>query len=71
MVSLGYFRVRTMRFSFSFRCTAFNSYGAAMVGVATAKMPCGPYTYKDSWKPLGADSRDMSLFQDGELLFGG
>lgn len=41
------------------------SYGAAMVGMATAKTPCGPYTYKGSWKPLGADSRDMGLFQDG------
>lgn len=41
------------------------SYGAAMVGVATAKTPCGPFTYKGSWKPLGADSRDEGLFQDG------
>ena len=41
------------------------SYGAAMVGVATAKTPCGPYTYKGSFKPLGADSRDESVFQDG------
>ncbi|KAA1467570.1 Arabinanase/levansucrase/invertase [Dentipellis sp. KUC8613] len=41
-----------------------SNYGAAMVGVATAKSPCGPYTYKSSFKPLGADSRDMSLFQD-------
>jgi hypothetical protein len=41
------------------------SYGAAMVGVATAKTPCGPYTYKSSFKPLGADSRDESIFQDG------
>ena len=42
------------------------SYGAAQVGVATAKTPCGPYTYKASWKPLGADSRDEGLFQDGK-----
>ncbi|PPQ64764.1 LOW QUALITY PROTEIN: hypothetical protein CVT26_002708 [Gymnopilus dilepis] len=41
-----------------------SNYGAAEVGVATAKTPCGPYTYKSSFKPLGADSRDMSLFQD-------
>lgn len=41
------------------------SYGAAQVGVATAKSPCGPYTYKGSWSPLGAESRDMGLFQDG------
>ncbi|EJD54262.1 galactan 1,3-beta-galactosidase [Auricularia subglabra TFB-10046 SS5] len=41
-----------------------SNYGAAQVGVATAKSPCGPYTYKSSFKPLGADSRDMGLFQD-------
>lgn len=41
------------------------SYGAAEVGVATAYDPCGPYTYIGSFKPLGADSRDMGLFQDG------
>lgn len=39
------------------------SYGAAMVGVATASTPSGPYTYKASWQPLGADSRDMGLYQ--------
>ncbi|KAI0637093.1 galactan 1,3-beta-galactosidase [Trametes polyzona] len=43
-----------------------SNYGAAMVGVATAKSPCGPYTYKGSWKPLGADSRDEGLFQDDD-----
>jgi len=43
-----------------------SNYGAAMVGVATAKSPCGPYDYKASWKPLGADSRDMGLFQDND-----
>ena len=49
-------------------CAADNhiSYGAAMVGVATAKTPCGPFTYKGSFKPLGADSRDESIFQDSE-----
>ncbi|TDL17726.1 Arabinanase/levansucrase/invertase [Rickenella mellea] len=41
-----------------------SGYKSAMVGVATAKSPCGPYTYKGSWKPLGKDSRDMGLFQD-------
>ncbi|KAF8588417.1 carbohydrate-binding module family 35 protein [Ramaria rubella] len=43
-----------------------SDYGAAEVGVATAKTPCGPYTYKGSFKPLGADSRDMGLFQDDD-----
>ncbi|KAH8107144.1 glycosyl hydrolase [Cristinia sonorae] len=42
-----------------------SNYGAAMVGVATAKSPCGPYTYKSSFKPLGAESRDEGLFVDG------
>jgi len=42
------------------------SYGAAQVGVATAKSPCGPYTYKSSFSPLGAQSRDMGLYQDGD-----
>ncbi|KAL0581378.1 hypothetical protein V5O48_000642 [Marasmius crinis-equi] len=41
-------------------------YGSAMVGVATSKTPCGPYSYKGSWKPLGAESRDMGLFQDDD-----
>jgi hypothetical protein len=43
-----------------------SDYGVAMVGVATAKTPCGPYTYKGSWNPLGAESRDMSIFQDDD-----
>lgn len=43
-----------------------SNYGAAMVGVATAKSPCGPYTFKGSFKPLGADSRDEGLFQDDD-----
>ncbi|KAL5495549.1 hypothetical protein ACEPAI_1012 [Sanghuangporus weigelae] len=46
--------------------TSNKSYGAAMVGMATAETPCGPYAYKGSWKPLGADSRDMGLFVDSE-----
>ena len=26
----------------------------------------GPYAYKGSWKPFGADSRDMGLFVDSK-----
>ena len=48
--------------------TRMCSYGAAMVGVATAKSPCGPYTYKSSFKPLGAESRDEGVFQDGMIF---
>lgn len=47
--------------------TLYTSYGAAQVGVATAQSPCGPYTYKSSFRPLGAESRDMGLYQDGKL----
>lgn len=43
-----------------------SNYGAAMVGVATASSPCGPYSYKGSWQPLGAQSRDMGVFQDDD-----
>ncbi|TFK40885.1 glycosyl hydrolase [Crucibulum laeve] len=43
-----------------------SNYGAAQVGVATAKSPCGPYTFKSSFKPLGAESRDMGLYQDDD-----
>ncbi|KAF9258587.1 galactan 1,3-beta-galactosidase [Marasmius fiardii PR-910] len=43
-----------------------SNYGSAMVGVATSKTPCGPYAYKGSWRPLGAESRDMGLFQDDD-----
>ncbi|KAF9458757.1 galactan 1,3-beta-galactosidase [Collybia nuda] len=41
-----------------------SNYGSAQVGVATSKTPCGPYTFKSSFRPLGAESRDMGLFQD-------
>jgi hypothetical protein len=43
-----------------------SNYGAAEVGVATASSPCGPYTYISSFKPFGADSRDMGLYQDDD-----
>jgi glycosyl hydrolase family 43/ricin-type beta-trefoil lectin protein len=40
------------------------SYGEAKVGVATSSTPCGPYTYRGSFQPLGHQSRDLGLFQD-------
>ncbi|MFJ1709839.1 family 43 glycosylhydrolase [Kitasatospora sp. NPDC088346] len=40
------------------------SYAEAKVGVATSPTPCGPYTYKGSFRPLNNVSRDMGLFQD-------
>ncbi|KAF9056450.1 galactan 1,3-beta-galactosidase [Panaeolus papilionaceus] len=43
-----------------------SNYGAAQVGVATARSPCGPYSYRSSFQPLGAQSRDMGLYQDDD-----
>ncbi|KAF9535739.1 galactan 1,3-beta-galactosidase [Crepidotus variabilis] len=43
-----------------------SNYGAAQVGVATAKTPCGPYSFKSSFQPLGAQSRDMGIYQDDD-----
>ncbi|MFF0079198.1 RICIN domain-containing protein [Streptomyces canus] len=39
-------------------------YSEAKVGVATSSTPCGPYTYRGSFRPLGNLSRDLGLFQD-------
>ena len=41
-----------------------SSYGEAKVGVATSTTPCGAYTYRGSFQPLGYQSRDIGLFQD-------
>ncbi|CAG7645857.1 RICIN domain-containing protein [Actinacidiphila bryophytorum] len=41
-----------------------SSYGEAKVGVATSSSPCGPYSYRGSFQPLGQQSRDIGLFQD-------
>ena len=40
------------------------SYSDQRVGVATSPTPCGPYTYRGSFQPLGNQSRDIGLFQD-------
>lgn len=42
------------------------SYGDAKVGVATSSTPCGPYSYRGSFRPLGFQSRDLGLFQDDD-----
>jgi len=42
------------------------SYGEAKVGVATSATPCGAYTYRGSFQPLGFQSRDIGLFQDSD-----
>src|SRR5262245_3946225 len=40
-------------------------YSEARVAVATASNVEGPYTYQGSFRPLGYDSRDMTVFNDG------
>ncbi|MEV4049914.1 RICIN domain-containing protein [Amycolatopsis sp. NPDC049688] len=40
------------------------SYSEQRVGVATSPTPCGPYSYRGSFQPLGNQSRDIGLYQD-------
>jgi len=42
-----------------------SSYADRKAGVATCSSVCGSYTYQGSVKPLGHDSLDDTLFQDG------
>lgn len=42
------------------------NYAEAKVGVATSSTPCGPYTYRGSFRPMGFQSRDMGLFQEDD-----
>jgi len=42
-----------------------SSYTDRKAGVATSSSVCGSYTYSGSAKPLGHDSLDDNLFQDG------
>jgi len=68
VVSLRQLEVRRLHWDFCALLMAFarpTSYGSAQVGVAVSKTPCGPYTYLSSWRPFGAESRDMGIFQDG------
>jgi hypothetical protein len=41
-------------------------YTKADVGVAVSNSPLGPFVYQGSFRPLGMDSRDMSVFQDSD-----
>jgi len=49
-------------------------YAAAQVGVAVADEPGGPFTLMDNFRPLGFQSRDMTVFKDDDgkayLIFG-
>ena len=42
-----------------------SNYTDRKAGVATSTSVCGSYTYRGSMKPLGHDSLDDTLFQDG------
>lgn len=44
-------------------------YGEARVAVATAANIEGPYTYQGSFRPLGYDSRDMTVFNDNGTAY--
>lgn len=44
-------------------------YSEARVAVATANSIEGPYTYQGSFRPLGYDSRDMTVFNDGGTAY--
>jgi len=39
-------------------------YSLARTAVAISRQPDGPYTYLGSFRPLGNESRDMTVFQD-------
>jgi len=39
-------------------------YATARAGVAVSDTPAGPYRYLGSQRPLGAESRDMTVFKD-------
>ncbi|TFK30708.1 galactan 1,3-beta-galactosidase [Coprinopsis marcescibilis] len=43
-----------------------SNYGAAQVGVATSRTPCGPYSWRGSFRPLNVESRDMGIYQDDD-----
>lgn len=41
-------------------------YGDARAGVAVSQTPLGPFRYLGGTKPCGADSRDLTVFQDDD-----
>jgi hypothetical protein len=41
-------------------------YKEAKVGVATSDQVCGPYSYRNSFKPMGQESRDIGLYQESD-----
>jgi hypothetical protein len=46
-----------------------SNYTDRKAGVATSSSVCGSYTYRGSMRPLGHDSLDDTLFQDGTTVY--
>jgi hypothetical protein len=46
-----------------------SNYSERRAGVATSSSVCGTYTYRGSFKPLGHDSLDDTLFLDGGTAY--
>lgn len=46
-----------------------SDYSEARVAVASASNVEGPYTYHGSFRPLGYDSRDMTVYNDGGTAY--
>ena len=59
------FNPRTKKFVMWMHIDSEN-YKAARAGVATADKPTGPFTYLESVRPEGQDSRDQTLFRDDD-----
>ena len=59
------FNLRTRRFVLYVHIDDLE-YREAKVGVATSRHVCGPYTYHGSRRPLGHESRDLTLFRDAD-----
>jgi len=59
------FNSRTRRFVMWLHIDS-EDYKAARAGVAIADRPTGPFTYLESVRPEGQDSRDQTLFQDDD-----
>lgn len=59
------FNPRTKKFVMWMHIDSEN-YKAARAGVAVADKPTGPFTYIESVRPEGQDSRDQTLFQDDD-----
>lgn len=45
------------------------NYNEGRVAVASANNIEGPYTYHGSWRPLGYDSRDMTIYNDNGTAY--